>query len=899
METENHIENQRNKIISKIPKFDGNIKLSYYTQEKFDFITKGKELNLFKEEILSYLRERDSFFIEKINSLQFKTDINNKKIEELSEKFESNYNTFLSNQVELSSKLEKIKSFDAFVNKANDKLISQEIRLNNLKDDLKINFQKYDKIFLENLIVPGYIGKGAKYSNCKMFFSEVIKEIDKFNTYKEKNVLDLSSYKERLENIIKTFQYIVDNYNNSHIKYITKLNEQTNKNILDIVEEKLKNLRMENSHFSLDLLKKSNELNNVYDKIKLIKENLIQEIDAILKENENKIEEANKSFNAYKNAQDEINKKIMNLYNLIKVRKISKNLGFQLGLRQNKDLKNIKYIYEQNNKSNTKIKKIYEIKSNIINQRLSKSQSNFNTFDNNMINLHKNIPTIANNSPKFDIKYQRNSIDSLLSYSRTSSVKNYQKPKNILKYNINIKRQKDFNKSEVPLIDISKSRKYNKTTINLIKNLKKEKSKTTSYEEFTNIKTNNKEDELSLSGSALSNLNNSVNSYTTANDNNNNLMLNNTNINSKIDAMELIEKNKGKKMNQRDSLDGQNDKTIKEIASELEQSTAKQNLLCSNKKEIEKNFKLICDKIQPVNLKLTNQNNLEKIDEFGEKNNYINNYSNKSEQNTTIFSNNNLNNININNFNLSENNLNNLNDTIRRNKLRSLIELKSDDINPNINDKDNISLDQKMSLYNSKLINLESFTKDKYTELIKQINVLKKNYLILTNFIKKEKKNKTSNSNNISEYKTLTNNSAVHKRTNILGNISVTNNENKNVLNLTSNYFNKKTPTIEISSRFSSVSKNNNTNEDFNMSQNLFHNGKYFANIKDIFGQKKFENKKLLKNKNIRIVDNKENKENDININNINSEFNKDSVIEKKETKSIDLRQFHISNNKK
>ena len=450
METENHIENQRNKIISKIPKFDGNIKLSYYTQEKFDFITKGKELNLFKEEILSYLRERDSFFIEKINSLQFKTDINNKKIEELSEKFESNYNTFLSNQVELSSKLEKIKSFDAFVNKANDKLISQEIRLNNLKDDLKINLQKYDKIFLENLIVPGYIGKGAKYSNCKMFFSEVIKEIDKFNTYKEKNVLDLSSYKERLENIIKTFQYIVDNYNNSHIKYITKLNEQTNKNILDIVEEKLKNLRMENSHFSLALLKKSNELNNVYDKIKLIKENLIQEIDAILKENENKIEETNKSFNAYKNAQDEINKKIMNLYNLIKVRKISKNLGFQLGLRQNKDLKNIKYIYEQNNKSNTKIKHIYEIKSNIINQRLSKSQSNFNTFDNNMINLHKNIPTIANNSPKFDIKYQRNSIDSLLSYSRTSSVKNYQKPKNILKYNINIKRQKDFNKSEVP-----------------------------------------------------------------------------------------------------------------------------------------------------------------------------------------------------------------------------------------------------------------------------------------------------------------------------------------------------------------------------------------------------------------------------------------------------------------
>ena len=118
--------------------------------------------------------------------------------------------------------------------------------------------------------------------------------MDKFNNYKEKNVLDLSSYKERLENIIKTFQFVVDNYNNSQIKYLTKLNDQTNKNILNIVDEKLKNLRMENSHFSLDLLKKSNDLNSIYDKIKLIKDKLIQEIDLIIKENDNKINNEDK-----------------------------------------------------------------------------------------------------------------------------------------------------------------------------------------------------------------------------------------------------------------------------------------------------------------------------------------------------------------------------------------------------------------------------------------------------------------------------------------------------------------------------------------------------------------------------------------------------------------------------
>ena len=95
-----------------------------------------------------------------------------------------------------------------------------------------------------------------------------------------------------------------------------------------------------------------------------------------------------------------------------------------------------------------------------------------------------------------------------------------------------------------------------------------------------------------------------------------------------------------------------------------------------------------------------------------------------------------------------------------------------------------------------------------------------------------------------------------------------------------------------------SVSKNLSTNEDFNMSQNAFHNGKFFGNIKDIFAQNKFETKKLLKNKKIHIG-NKENKENDINEgNNINYDINKDSPINKKENKSIDLRQFRINNNK-
>ena len=99
-----------------------------------------------------------------------------------------------------------------------------------------------------------------------------------------------------------------------------------------------------------------------------------------------------------------------------------------------------------------------------------------------------------------------------------------------------------------------------------------------------------------MSESYISNINNSINTFSTTNDKNNSM-------NS------LININQNKNCNKFNLLDDElknNDKIIKELASELEQSTAKVNKLASNKKEIEENFKNICNKIQPINLKLNN-----------------------------------------------------------------------------------------------------------------------------------------------------------------------------------------------------------------------------------------------------------------------------------------------------
>ena len=951
------------------------IKEEYYTLNhdqpyKFDNIYKNKEFNKFKEDILSYIHERDNYYLEKIKNIQEQTDLSNRNIDKLSESMQTNINNVLSKHVDNKSILEKLKTYDAFVNKANDKLISHEIRINCIKEDLTKSNQKYDKIYLDNLEVPGYIGRSSKYANCKIFFTEIIKELEKFNLFKQKNIIDLSTYKERLENLIKTFQSLVNNNNDSQIKYITKLNNKTNRNIIEIMEEKIKFLRMENAKFSLDLIKKTDELNSLYENINLMKENILQEFKTKSDDYNKKIEETNKSFNEFKIEYEIIRKKFLELADFIKNGKYTRSLGGALSRREinliskklNKEIKdkiepkNVKIMRNINEVENLDFKGRNTIEYNSHNiysydfNRLSKSQNNFN--HNNAFGKKKIFGlgnTIGNyrHKTRYSIDYQKKGFkinQGLLVYNKDNNlndnnisgkilmnknlylkndnkinensksqkitkigkdnnnknniINNLEKEKNNDNNNIiNNEKEKNNNNNNI-INNLEKEKNNNNNNIinnlekeqnndnnNIINNLEKEKNNENKIKDNKNIveiqekkivKLNNKDmekkkerdvekeknknkrniinDDLSISESYISNINNSINTFSTANDNNNSFNAININNNNKVGKFNLFESN----------LD-QNDKIIKELASELEQSTVKINKFGSNRKEIEKNFKSVCNKIQPVNLKL-NKIELEKIEEVGDKNLL----TNKSDQNTTFLSHN-LNNIN-NNTDNSNNGL------IRNNKLKELVELseleenenKNNDIqtnesrdknknNENISNDNNLvkynQIDKRMNIYDKKLGDLESFTKEQILEMIKQIEYLQKNYTHIINIIKMENKNFNNvRLNGFNSTKNRNNTSYLVRNNNNNNNNNVVNNENRNILNLSSNYFYKKSSSIDYNPRLLSNSKK--TRDEIDLSDNLYYNGKYYYNIKDIFDKKKdksiidnyqYENKRLLK----------------------------------------------------
>ena len=304
------------KLIPGLPKFEKNYE--------------NKDMNAFKEDILNYLRDRDKCIYNLIKTYKEKMEKTELNYSDLTKRISNNYSDILSSQAGINNRLDKLNSYESFSTKTNDQLISHEIRINNLREDFHKSVQKYDKIYLDNLELPGYIGKYSKYKNCQVFFEEVIKELNKLNAYKEKNTLDLKAYKEKLEQNIKTFNALVDNNNKSQIKYINDMFEKNYKeckSMIDTVEERITDMRIENSRYAVELIGKSINLTKEWDKIQNIKEEIMHEFNDKIHEFRIVSNNTINSFTEFKTEFILIKRKFFELAEFIKDVRFRKNLG--------------------------------------------------------------------------------------------------------------------------------------------------------------------------------------------------------------------------------------------------------------------------------------------------------------------------------------------------------------------------------------------------------------------------------------------------------------------------------------------------------------------------------------------------------------------------------------------
>lgn len=122
-----------------------------------------------KEFVIGYMRdfqirlfknnEKDTEEIkQRLTDIENKLDNHNVKIESIQNETQINQN-----------KIDKINDLVLFSKKTTDQIMSIDIKLNSLQKEFSNACYKYDKIYLDNLNVPGTIGDYCKYKNIREY----------------------------------------------------------------------------------------------------------------------------------------------------------------------------------------------------------------------------------------------------------------------------------------------------------------------------------------------------------------------------------------------------------------------------------------------------------------------------------------------------------------------------------------------------------------------------------------------------------------------------------------------------------------------------------------------------------------------------------------------------------
>ena len=205
----------------------------------------NNELSKFEEQILNYVKEIELNLMERINN-------KDSEISENLNNFQLRINHVLQNSELIRETLTnqqlyktKLLEFDSFKNKADDILISHEVRLQSNISDIDFLKCRYDKIIKENLLVPGYIGTSCPYKNLADFLSYNIIELNKIKTDKDDRKKDVKDLKFKFDNIMKTMV----NLNDGTIERCKDYTNHIQKDIVSYIENKLK--EFENKIFEI------------------------------------------------------------------------------------------------------------------------------------------------------------------------------------------------------------------------------------------------------------------------------------------------------------------------------------------------------------------------------------------------------------------------------------------------------------------------------------------------------------------------------------------------------------------------------------------------------------------------------------------------------------------------
>lgn len=340
-----------------------------------------KNIIEFKNEILKKINSLELRLTDKINLHDNDFTIKLGTISEKINPIEIDVNCLMNISREKEKKLEKIEYLEKFKNKAETSLLSQNIRINKLFEEISNIKSKYDKIFIENLTIPGFVGHSCKYNNLSEFIIHNMKENNKNDNQYDKIKNEIVSLKQKTDNLQKMYFGIFDNiYDRTN-----KLTENKIEDIKVIYGKKFEEIWDVISEIKLKIVESRMNFEKHLKDFKLFTEDVCGfkehldkleiKIEQELIKNENEMKENNKEK---KNDIDDNKEKITDIQrNIMKYK------------RENEEIKKINKIIEQKEIENETIlfnhsNDIKEIKGELIRMKnlikLGQNENKMNIF---------------------------------------------------------------------------------------------------------------------------------------------------------------------------------------------------------------------------------------------------------------------------------------------------------------------------------------------------------------------------------------------------------------------------------------------------------------------------------------------------------------------------------------
>ena len=205
------------------------------------------------------------------------------------EKFEKTIEAMNQKIVNLSSLIstdkniqQKVSQLYEFKTKTEEDYLNHQISIKNITKELRDAINNYDKIIHDSVIYPGLIGYNGKFTTFHELIDYVLKNISQFSAFRDKNIIDIKSYKAKIESLVGSFKMQANSIISNTTEYVNKKSEdleQKIKELLNNQDAKIFEIRLENNKLGLALENKIDKLNNERKKMLDIKEEIYKKFD--------------------------------------------------------------------------------------------------------------------------------------------------------------------------------------------------------------------------------------------------------------------------------------------------------------------------------------------------------------------------------------------------------------------------------------------------------------------------------------------------------------------------------------------------------------------------------------------------------------------------------------------